>query len=229
VVTGRRILGLVAHRVTTRPVSVGNDVTLEAEVSLPDRARGVVMFAHGSGSSRHSPRNRQVARALQDRGLATVLLDLLTEDEDRVDSRDGSYRFDIPLLAHRLSGAAGWVGRQPVLGTLPLGLFGASTGAAAALIAAAGSRAVRAVVSRGGRVDLAGEALGAVSCPVLLLVGARDEVVLRLNQRALAALPRADLVVVPGATHLFEEPGALEQVADHAATWFATHLVAPAE
>jgi len=103
VVTGRRILGLVAHRVTTRPVSVGNDVTLEADVSLPDRATGVVMFAHGSGSSRHSPRNRQVARALQERGLATVLLDLLTEDEERVDSRDGSYRFDIPLLAHRLS------------------------------------------------------------------------------------------------------------------------------
>lgn len=208
---------------------MGDHITLEADIALPDRAHGVVMFAHGSGSSRHSPRNRQVARALQDRRLATVLLDLLTAEEERLDAIDGSYRFDIPLLARRLAGAGRWVARQPVLGALPLGYFGASTGAAAALIAAAGSSTnVRAVVSRGGRVDLAGEALGQVQCPVLMIVGARDRVVLDLNRAALERLPRAELAVVPGATHLFEEPGALEEVADLAASWLVSHLVVPA-
>ena len=208
---------------------MGDDVTLEADIALPDRATGVVMFAHGSGSSRHSPRNRQVARALQDRGLATVLLDLLTLDEERLDAFDGSYRFDIPLLAHRLAGAGRWVARQPVLDALPLGLFGASTGAAAALIAAADSPGqVRAVVSRGGRVDLAGEALSRVPCPVLMIVGGHDRQVLELNRGALERLPRAELAVVPGATHLFEEPGALEEVAELAASWLATHRAVPA-
>ena len=208
---------------------MGDHITLEADIALPDRALGVVMFAHGSGSSRHSPRNRQVARALQDRRLATVLLDLLTVEEERLDAIDGSYRFDIPLLARRLAGAGRWVARQPVLEALPLGYFGASTGAAAALIAAAGSPThVRAVVSRGGRVDLAGEALGQVQCPVLMIVGARDRIVLDLNRAALERLPRAELAVVPGATHLFEEPGALEEVADLAASWLASHLVVPA-
>ena len=215
-------------RVTTRPVSVGNDVLLEADIALPDRAMGTILFAHGSGSSRHSPRNRLVARTLQDHRLATVLLDLLTVHEERLDFVDGSYRFDIPLLAHRLTGATRWVGRQPVLGAVPLGFFGASTGAAAALIAAADAPgSVRAVVSRGGRVDLAGESLEKVECPVLMIVGGLDDVVLRLNREALTRLPHAELVVVPGATHLFEEPGALEQVADLAAEWFATQL-APA-
>jgi len=181
-----------------------------------------VLFAHGSGSGRHSPRNRWVAEALQAHGLATLLLDLLTEAEER----DPDARFDIPLLARRTVAAVDWCARAPLLAALPAGCFGASTGAAAALIAAAERPAqVRAVVSRGGRPDLAAEALEAVAVPVLLVVGGADPAVLELNRRALRGLPAsARLEVVAGATHLFPEPGALERVADLASAWFLAHV-----
>ena len=200
--------------------------TIVGEVTLPEQAVGVVAFAHGSGSSRHSPRNKSVAASLQEAGLATLLVDLLTSDEEEVDLRTRELRFDIALLARRLLAATEWLGRQPETTGLPLGYFGASTGAAAALIAAArhGDR-VRAVVSRGGRPDLAGDALPDVRAPTLLVVGGRDEVVLELNRQALAQLEgEKQLVVVPDATHLFEEPGALERVAALACAWFGRHL-----
>jgi dienelactone hydrolase len=199
---------------------------LDADLAMPDEARGVVLFAHGSGSSRHSPRNRMVAGRLQGIGLATVLADLLTPDEERRDRATGALRFDIGLLARRVVGAVDWLGHQPGTAALPLGLFGASTGAAAALVAAAHRPdGIRAVVSRGGRPDLAGEALTLVRAPTLLIVGGRDEDVLDLNRRAAAVLPAEHaLQVVPGATHLFEEPGALEQVAGWASEWFDRHL-----
>jgi putative phosphoribosyl transferase len=203
----------------------GSEV-LDADLAIPDGAAGVVVFAHGSGSSRHSVRNRAVAGRLQDAGLATLLLDLLTPAEEAVDERTRELRFDIDLLARRLGVAAEWVSGQDELATLPIGFFGASTGAAGALIAA-GEHADRiaAVVSRGGRVDLAGESLPQVRCPTLLIVGARDTYVLDLNRRAMAAFGGAvDLEVVPGATHLFEEPGALDVAAEHATRWFVTHL-----
>jgi putative phosphoribosyl transferase len=202
-------------------------VTLEGTLDLPNEAPGIVLFAHGSGSSRHSPRNRYVAGVLQSKGMATLLFDLLTSDEDYFDQRTAQLRFDIPLLAKRLSGATRWVMRQPETQALPVGYFGASTGAAAALVAAAQlPGAVAAVVSRGGRPDLAGEALGSVLAPTLLIVGGNDEAVIELNREALSKLrcsPKK-LVLIPGATHLFEEPGTLEEVARIAAEWFTHHF-----
>jgi len=196
---------------------------LDADVVVPSGAVGVVLFAHGSGSSRHSPRNRAVADELNRRGLATVLMDLLTDDEDRVDRGP---RFDIGLLAERLVGAIDRLGATPPTAGLPLGLFGASTGGAAALVAAATRpAAVRAVVSRGGRPDLAGAALTQVQAPTLLIVGERDPMVGDLNARALRVLTApSELRVVPGASHLFEEPGTLEEVAVQAADWFTGAL-----
>ncbi|GGV79930.1 hydrolase [Streptomyces griseoloalbus] len=199
---------------------------LPGDLGLPSGARGMVLFAHGSGSSRFSPRNRAVATALRGAGFGTLLLDLLTEEEDREDEATGRHRFDIDLLAGRLAHAVDWLGRRPDTADLAVGLFGASTGAAAALVAAAERpRRVSAVVSRGGRPDLAGDALELVACPVLLVVGGDDETVLGLNRQAADRLSAVHHVhVVPGATHLFPEPGALEQVADLAAGWFREHL-----
>jgi dienelactone hydrolase len=201
-------------------------VVLDGDLSLPDSTAGVVLFAHGSGSSRHSPRNRAVAGALNRRGMATLLVDLLTADEERIDARTGQLRFDIGLLADRLVGIIDWLGARPETAALPVGLFGASTGAAAALVAAAKRpETVRAVVSRGGRPDLAGPALAEVNAPTLLIVGARDVTVLELNERASNAMRApVGLRIIPGATHLFEEPGTLEQVAELAADWFGMHL-----
>ena len=203
------------------------DVTLEGNLILPARAAGVVLFAHGSGSSRHSPRNRFVAEQLQSAGFATLLIDLLTADEEAIDTQTRELRFDIGLLAERVVGAVDWLGREQGTAALPIGCFGASTGAAAALVAAARrSEAVAAVVSRGGRPDLAGAALEQVSAPTLLIVGGDDSVVIRLNRQALEQLaaPIKQIVIVPGASHLFEEPGTLEVVAQHAAAWFTQHL-----
>lgn len=202
------------------------EATLEANLAIPEGASGIVLFAHGSGSSRHSPRNRMVAERLRGIGLATVLADLLTADEEAYDLATAALRFDIALLARRVVAAVDWLRRQPQTAALPLGLFGASTGAAAALVAAAHRPDdVRAVVSRGGRPDLAGDCLALVRAPTLLIVGGRDRQVLDLNERAAAMLRAVHaLQVVPGATHLFEEHGALEQVAGWAAEWFDRHL-----
>jgi putative phosphoribosyl transferase len=196
------------------------------DLVAPDGASGIVVFAHGSGSSRHSRRNRQVAGGLQARGLATLLLDLLTPVEAAVDERTAEFRFDIDLLAGRLLLAAAVLERDPSTADLPIGLFGASTGAAATLVAAAQRpSAVHAVVSRGGRPDLAGPALARVTAPTLLIVGGRDDVVLGLNRQAATQLGGPhDLVVVPDATHLFPEPGALDVVERLAADWFSAHL-----
>jgi len=201
-------------------------VRLPGQLTLPETPGGVILFAHGSGSSRFSPRNRQVAETLNRAGLATLLFDLLTAHEHEVDSRTASLRFDIPLLGQRLTAAVDWLPRQEAVARLPVGLFGASTGAAAALMTAADRpRAVRAVVSRGGRPDLADDALPRVRAPTLLIVGGADEQVLALNRLAAHALKAEHRVeVVPGATHLFTEPGALEQVAELAAGWFTDHL-----
>lgn len=210
-------------REVTIPVAKGG---LPADVVFPDEPNGVVLFAHGSGSSRHSPRNVAVARTLNDRSLATVLVDLLTPEEDAIDARTAELRFDIPMLADRLAEIVDWMGSDSTLRPLPVGLFGASTGAAAALVAAAERPdRVRAVVSRGGRPDLAGASLSAVRAPTLLLVGGLDEQVIALNEQAQAQLGDiAELRIVQGATHLFEEPGTLEQVADEAASWFSRQL-----
>jgi putative phosphoribosyl transferase len=199
---------------------------LEGDLTIPNSARGVVLFAHGSGSSRHSPRNRYVAQVLQKAGFATLLMDLLTLSEERIDARTAALRFDIGLLARRLVGATKWLADQPDTAQLPIGYFGASTGAAAALVGAAElPHLVAAIVSRGGRPDLAGSTLRKVFTPVLLIVGGADETVLELNRKALALLPgERKLVVVPGATHLFEEEGALEEVARHATEWFDSYL-----
>lgn len=201
-------------------------IALEGHLSIPEGAMGVVLFAHGSGSSRHSPRNLRVARMLQSFGLATVLMDLLTPDEEDVDIQTAHLRFNIPLLGQRLICAADWLGAQTALERLPLGLFGSSTGAAAALVAAADRpQTVRAIVSRGGRPDLAGEALRRVRAPTLFIVGGKDTQVIALNEAAMKQLPgETSLVIVPGASHLFEEPGALDQVARLAAEWFPRHL-----
>jgi putative phosphoribosyl transferase len=201
-------------------------VTLEADVVVPGPASGVVLFAHGSGSGRHSPRNRYVAGELQRAGLATVLADLLTPEEEQVDARTGALRFDIGLLAGRVAALTDWLVDREQTADLGVGLFGASTGAAAALVAATARPAiVEAVVSRGGRPDLAGGRLRLVRQPVLLIVGERDPTVLDLNRRAMQELAgETGLEVVPGASHLFEEPGALEQVARLARDWFAGHL-----
>jgi putative phosphoribosyl transferase len=204
------------------------DVLLEADVTVPSSVQGTVVFAHGSGSGRKSPRNRSVAAELNRAGLATVLADLLTSDEEQVDSRTAQLRFDIRLLAGRVIALSDWVlGHEPVAG-LPVGLFGASTGAAAALVAAAERpAAVHAVVSRGGRPDLAGEQLRRVRQPTLLIVGGRDQVVIDLNRQAVQQLAGPTrLEIIPGATHLFEEPGALEQVAALARDWFV-HFLSP--
>ena len=197
-------------------------VTVVGHLTIPERPTGIVVFAHGSGSSRHSPRNRYVAQVLNRAGLATLLLDLLTPAEER----NRANVFDIELLAGRLVDVSRWLACQPDTAPLRVGYFGASTGAGAALAAAADPRAkVGAVVSRGGRPDLAGQALANVVAPTLLIVGGRDEVVLELNRRAQAAIPGiCELTVVPGATHLFEEPGTLEQVAKLACDWFVVHL-----
>ncbi len=200
---------------------------LPGHFGLPAGApRGIVIFAHGSGSSRLSPRNRFVARELEGAGLATLLFDLLTEDE----ADDRANVFDIPLLAARLGDAVAWARRERRTGTLPIGLFGASTGAAAALVAAAARQGadIAAVVSRGGRPDLAGTALARVKAPTLLIVGGRDTEVLALNREAAAALKcERRIAVVPGATHLFEEPGTLEQVVELARDWFLQHFPTP--
>jgi pimeloyl-ACP methyl ester carboxylesterase len=199
---------------------------LEGDLVLPPGAHGVVVFAHGTGSSRHSPRNRMVAAELNRRALGTLLVDLLTHEEEVEDARTRDLRFDNGLLADRLIGLVDWLGAHPQTRSLPVGLFGASTGAAAALVAAASHpERVAAVVSRGGRPDLAGPALIQVRAPTLLIVGERDLPVVELNEQARNAMTvDAKLRIVPGATHLFEEPGALQIVAEEAGTWFATHL-----
>ncbi|HET8645261.1 MAG TPA: dienelactone hydrolase family protein [Vicinamibacteria bacterium] len=199
---------------------------LEGDLHVPAAPRGVVLFAHGSGSSRHSPRNRYVAQELQQAGLATLLMDLLTGEEEMAEARSGHLRFDIDLLAGRLQAASEWLGSDAETAALPLGYFGASTGAAAALMAAAARpEVVRAVVSRGGRPDLAGEALPRVRAATLLIVGGDDGPVIGMNEEAFARL-RAEkkLEIVPGASHLFEEPGTLERVARLAADWLTAHL-----
>jgi putative phosphoribosyl transferase len=201
-------------------------VILDGDLVVPPGAAGVVVFAHGSGSSRHSPRNRMVAARLQAAGYATLLMDLLTLDEDKVDSRTRTFRFDIPRLAPRLVGAIRWLRDWPDTSQLPVALFGASTGAAAALVAAAEApEDVRLVISRGGRPDLAGAALEQVRAPTLLIVGGRDVEVLGLNKAAAARLSGpVEIAVVPGATHLFEEPGALDRVVELALDTLNRHL-----
>ena len=206
-------------------VSAG-PVTLEGSLGIPNSAGGVVLFAHGSGSGRHSPRNRYVARVLREANLATLLIDLLTEDEEEVDLRTTRLRFDIGLLARRLVGATDWLVQNPDTEQLRIGYFGASTGAGAALVAAAERPdEVGAIVSRGGRPDLAGDALPLVKAPTVLIVGGNDEPVIGMNEEALARMRAVKrLQIVPGASHLFEEPGALEEVARLATVWFARHL-----
>jgi dienelactone hydrolase len=210
--------------VRARPVRVSTDgVLLDGDLAVPDSdlaaVRGVVLFAHGSGSSRHSPRNRRVAGALQQIGWATLLLDLLTAQEDDIDRRTAELRFDIPRLAARLTGTVDWLSQQDDISALPLALFGASTGAGAALVTAADRpERVRLVISRGGRPDLAGDALPRVQAPTLFIVGGRDSQVRQLNETAAAVMTApVTIEVVPGATHLFEEPGALDAVIDLAA------------
>jgi putative phosphoribosyl transferase len=201
-------------------------VVLEGQLTLPAGARGVVLFAHGSGSGRLSPRNQHVARLLRQARLGTLLIDLLTADEEQIDRGTAQLRFDIDLLAERLLAATNWLAREPATSALPIGLFGASTGAGAALVAAAKQPGrVAAVVSRGGRPDLAGPSLERVQAPTLLLVGANDTPVIPLNQQALARIKAPkELVIVPDASHLFEEPGTLDEVARQARVWFTRHL-----
>jgi putative phosphoribosyl transferase len=203
-------------------------IKIPADVSLPDRAKGLVLFAHGSGSSRHSPRNRHVANVLNRSALGTVLIDLLTGEEEAVDVHTAEMRFDIPLLGRRVAAITDWIGQQPGLRKLNLGYFGASTGAAAALVAAAERPdVVRAVVSRGGRPDLAGPWLKRVHAPTLFIVGEKDRQVLDWNDSAIKQLPhetQRKLEIVVGSGHLFEEPGALEQAAALARDWFREYL-----
>jgi dienelactone hydrolase len=225
-------MDITGHTISTREVRIPvGDEWLYGDLALPAEAIGLVLFAHGSGSGRHSARNRQVAQGLQHAGIATLLFDLLTAKEEQVDLHTREHRFDIPLLTGRMQLATEWIARQDNLCRLPLGYFGASTGSAAALIAAArlGGR-IAAVVSRGGRPDLAGPAaLAAVTAPTLLIVGGDDHGVIELNEEAYQRL-QCDkrLAIVPGATHLFEEAGALEQVSQMASSWFAAHM-APVE
>ena len=212
------------------PVRIPSDpIALEGDLTVPADPAGIALFAHGSGSSRHSERNRYVAGALQTRRMATLLFDLLTPEEEAIDAVSGGLRFDIGLLAARLVDATDWVSGEPRFGQLPIGYFGASTGAAAALVAAVERpNAAAAVVSRGGRPDLAGDALARVRVPALLIVGGDDHQVLRLNREAMRRMgSEVSLEVVPGATHLFEEPGALETVARLAGDWFQRHLTMP--
>jgi pimeloyl-ACP methyl ester carboxylesterase len=211
-------------------IPLGGGVELKGFLEGAATATGLVVFVHGSGSSRFSVRNGRVARYLRSCGFATLLMDLLTAEEEEVDVVTRALRFDIPLLAGRVTETLDWLGGQEETGGLAIGLFGASTGAAAALIAAASQPArVRAVVSRGGRPDLAAEALEAVRAPTLLIVGSEDREVMQLNRRAMGRIPaETRLVSIEGATHLFEEPGTLDQVASHAADWFGRFLHAPA-
>jgi len=216
------------HGASEREVRIpSGEAWLYGDLSLPPKFPGIVLFAHGSGSGRHSARNRQVAQHLQQAGIATLLFDLLTAQEEQVDLQTREHRFDIPLLTRRMQDATAWTWAQPELQHAPVGYFGASTGSAAALIAAArlGER-IAAVVSRGGRPDLAGAAaLAAVKAPTLLIVGGADHGVIELNEEALQRLQcEKQLAIVPGATHLFEERGALEQVSQLAASWFSAHL-----
>ena len=223
--TGQEIGGQ-SQLVRIRLGRAAGDLTLEGELTVPANTVGIVLFAHGSGSSRHSPRNQFVARAIREAGLATLLFDLLTQEEESRDNVTGCLRFDIGMLARRLVEATRWIANQRETQRLGLGYFGASTGGAAALVAAAeiGS-AIDAVVSRGGRPDLAGDALEQVQSPVLLIVGARDDTVLELNRNAYARMScEKELKIIPRATHLFEERGALEEVARLAAEWFRHHL-----
>jgi pimeloyl-ACP methyl ester carboxylesterase len=215
------------RRTTDRELQISIDTeAIGASLALPEAASGLVLFAHGSGSSRFSPRNRHVAQVLNGAGLATLLLDLLTMREEQVDSVTREFRFNIELLARRLMVATRYCSELDETRMLPQGYFGASTGAAAALIAAAESTvAISAIVSRGGRPDLAERVLRVVQAPTLLIVGGNDRVVLDLNRRALELLPGTKaLEVVPGASHLFEEPGALENVAQLAGDWFVRYL-----
>jgi len=212
---------LIQRKVVIPPLGLHGDLV------IPEHAAAVIAFAHGSGSSRHSPRNQYVARVLQQGGLATLLFDLLTADEERIDARTAHLRFDIALLAKRLAAATAWLRKDADTRDLRLGYFGASTGAAAALVAAAERpEDVYAVVSRGGRPDLAGAALASVKAATLLIVGGEDLPVIAMNQDALQQLrtPEKKLVIVPGATHLFEEPGTLETVAALARDWFQKEL-----
>jgi len=208
------------------PVAIGSGgAQLLGDLDVPPHVRGLVVFAHGTGSSRFSPRNRLVAQALRDKGFATLLLDLLTADEEQTDLRTRELRFDVGLLADRVLSALDRMRELNAVRGLPVGLFGASTGAAAALIAAAGDQSVQAVVSRGGRPDLAGDALHDVAAPTLMIVGERDPRILEANEHAsreLSAPHRIEMIA--GATHLFEEPGALERVAELAGAWFDEHL-----
>jgi dienelactone hydrolase len=205
-----------------------DSITLAGELNIPAEAEGLVLFAHGSGSSRLSPRNQYVAQVIGEAGIGTLLFDLLTREEEKIDQRTRHLRFDIDLLARRLADATEWVKKQKETSHLRIGYFGASTGGGAALVAAAelGDQ-IGAVVSRGGRPDMAGEALPLVVAPTLLIVGGFDDVVIRLNEQALAKLQCVKkLKIVPGATHLFEEPGKLEGVAHLAAAWFQKYLQA---
>jgi putative phosphoribosyl transferase len=213
-------------RVFEVTVGIGEGIAASAFLGLPEKATGLVLFAHGSGSSRHSPRNRFVADALNQGNVATLLLDLLTPQEEVIDRRTAELRFDIGLLARRLIAATQWIRSQSQLSDMSLGYFGASTGAAAALVAAAAlPDEIAAVVSRGGRPDLAGQHLGKVRAPTLLIVGGADHTVIGLNRQASAMMNvERELVIVPGATHLFEEPGALEEVARLSRTWFQRYL-----
>jgi dienelactone hydrolase len=223
----------LAQQLSIREASArlrSDDVTLEGHLAIPEQPRGIVLFAHGSGSSRHSPRNRSVARRLNETHLATLLFDLLTEEEQARDEGGGQFRFDVDLLARRLADTVDAVARDPETLGIKIGLFGASTGAAAALITAAErSEEVAAVVSRGGRPDLAWESLAEVRAPTLLIVGELDPVVIDLNERAYEQLKNEKRFnIVSGATHLFEEPGTLDAVATLAAQWFGQYL-APKE
>lgn len=216
------------NNIENREVVIHSDeVFLEGSLSVPLGAYGIIIFAHGSGSSRFSTRNRSVAQVLNDAGFATLLFDLLTSEENDRDVLTAAYRFNIQLLAQRLIGVVDWLMFEDALHSLPAGLFGASTGAAAALIAAAmRPERVKAVVSRGGRPDLAGNTLAQVKAPTLLLVGSRDSDVIELNRLAAARMKcEHQLTLIPGATHLFEEPGTLEQVSQMAAEWFSRHLL----
>jgi len=211
--------------ITAVQVPIGGQ-SLQGDLGMPPESRGIVVFAHGSGSSRHSSRNKFVARSLERLNLATLLIDLLTPGEEAIDERTAEYRFDIPMLAERLATIVDWLGRRPETARLPIGLFGASTGGGAALIAAADRpREIATVVSRGGRPDLAGEALKKVVAPTLLIVGGWDTPVIQMNRAAMRSMRgEVKLEIVPGATHLFEEPGTLERVAELAGDWFAHHL-----
>lgn len=217
----------IKTRKETREVQIQTgSVLLSGDLIVPEAATGIVLFAHGSGSSRHSPRNQFVAKIIREAGVGTLLFDLLTVEEESVDAYTGHLRFDIGFLAKRLVSATNWLARSVQTKDMSLGYFGASTGGGAALVAAAElGQSIKAVVSRGGRPDLAGEALPFVKAPTLLIVGGFDYPVIQMNRQALAQLRcEKELAIVPGATHLFEEPGTLQEVARLAASWFRDHL-----